>query len=267
MLQGLVNRLLRPTAGRLRYQAVFESLHRIALTGMNYGGGTDFKTSGEREALQHVKTTLLTKSSRPYRLFDVGANEGGYTRLLLELFGSDATVYSFEPLPSTFEILCREIGRKAKLHRFAFGDRNGTLPLYSCLQYSGLASLYNRDLKHFGMTLDQSEDVSGLMLDEFCQMEQLQRIHFLKLDVEGHELKVLHGAHELLERGGIDFIQFEFGGCNIDSRTYFHDFYKLLTPRYRIYRIVTDGLRPITAYREIGEIFTTTNYMCELVGP
>ena len=150
--------------------------------------------------------------------------------------------------------------------RFAFGDRNGTLPLYSCSQYSGLASLYSRNLKHFGMTLDQSEDVSVLTLDEFCRMERLQRIHFLKLDVEGHELKVLHGAQELLERGGIDFIQFEFGGCNIDSRTYLHDFYELLTPRYHIYRIVTDGLRLVTAYREIGEIFTTTNYMRELVG-
>jgi hypothetical protein len=53
------------------------------------------------------------------------------------------------------------------------------------------------------MTLDQSEDVSVLMLDEFCRMEQLQRIHFLKLDVEGHEPKVLHGAHELLERGAL----------------------------------------------------------------
>jgi FkbM family methyltransferase len=233
---------------------------------MNYGGGTDFQTSGEREALQHVKTALLTKSRGPYTLFDVGANEGGYTRLLLEVFPNDSMVYSFEPLPSTFEILCREIGCKAKLHRFALGDRNGTLPLYSCSQYSGLASLYNRNLKHFGMTLDQSEDVSVLTLDEFCRMERLQRIHFLKLDVEGHELKVLQGAHELLEGGGIDFIQFEFGGCNIDSRTYFHDFYELLTPRYRIFRIVTDGLRPVTAYQEIDEIFTTTNYMCELVG-
>jgi hypothetical protein len=128
---------------------VFESLHRIALTGMNYGGGTDFQTSGEHEALQYVKTALLTKFGGPYTLFDVGANEGGYTRLLLEVFGSDAIVYSFEPSPSTFEILCREIGRKAKLHRLALGDRNGTLPLYSCSQYSGLASLYNRNLKHF----------------------------------------------------------------------------------------------------------------------
>ena len=65
--------------------------------------------------------------------------------------------------------------------------------------------MHNRNLKHFGMTLDQTEDVSLLTLDEFCRMEPLQRIHFLKLDVEGHELKLLQGAHELLERGGIDF--------------------------------------------------------------
>lgn len=143
---------------------MFESLHRISLTGMNYGGGTDFQTSGEREARQQLKTALLTKSSGPYTLFGVGASEGGYTRLLLEVFASDAIVYSFEPLPSTFEIFCREIGHKAKLHGFALGDRNGTFPLYSCSQYSGLASLDTRNRKHFGITLDQSKDVSVLTL-------------------------------------------------------------------------------------------------------
>jgi Methyltransferase FkbM domain len=90
------------------------------------------------------------------------------------------------------------------------------------------------------------------------------KIHLLKLDVEGSEIDILRGADELLENGGIDFLQFEFGGCNIDSRTYFRDFYDLLSPRFRIFRIVTDGLRAVDEYREIGEIFTTTNYLCEL---
>jgi hypothetical protein len=58
----------------------------------------------------------------------------------------------------------------------------------------------------------------------------------------------------------IDNIQFEFGGCNIDSRTYFQDFFYLLKDNYRIYRVLKDGLFEIPTYKETYEIFTTINY-------
>jgi hypothetical protein len=83
------------------------------------------------------------------------------------------------------------------------------------------------------------------------------------MDVEGNELKVLNGSKGMLNEGKIDFIQFEFGGCNIDSRTYFQDFFYLLKERYRIYRIIGDGLYEIRQYREQFEIFTTTNFFAE----
>lgn len=77
-------------------------------------------------------------------------------------------------------------------------------------------------------------------------------------------LKVLKGAKDLIGKNSIDFIQFEFGGANIDSRTYFQDFYYLLTPYYKIYRILKDGLIAIDAYKEIYEIFLTTNFLAIL---
>ncbi len=67
----------------------------------------------------------------------------------------------------------------------------------------------------------------------------------------------------MLGSGAVDFIQFEFGGCNIDSRTYFQDFYYLLNDRYKISRILKDGLYPISRYKEMYEAFTTTNYLAE----
>lgn len=84
----------------------------------------------------------------------------------------------------------------------------------------------------------------------------------MKLDVEGHELAVLKGGKQMLDDGKIHVIQFEFGGCNIDSRTYFQDFFYLLSPGFRIYRIVKDGLFPIEEYSEDLEVFKTTNYLC-----
>ena len=53
-----------------------------------------------------------------------------------------------------------------------------------------------------------------------------QEIDIMKLDVEGHELDVLEGSRKTIN--SIKLIQFEFGGCNIDSKTFFQDFYYFL---------------------------------------
>ena len=61
----------------------------------------------------------------------------------------------------------------------------------------------------------------------------------------------------------IKIVQFEFGGCNIDSRTYFQDFYYFFTERnFEIYRLSPRGLKKIDKYSESDEIFDTTNFIC-----
>ena len=108
------------------------------------------------------------------------------------------------------------------------------------------------------------ESISITTVDEFCRKNDIAHINFLKLDIEGHELYCLEGAVEMMKNRNIDFIQFEFGGCNIDSRTYFQDFWYLLKDQYNIYRIVRDGLVQIHQYNERLEIFKNINFLAEL---
>ena len=69
----------------------------------------------------------------------------------------------------------------------------------------------------------------------------------IKMDIEGFELFALKGAQEAL-KGQIQLIQFEFGGANIDSRTFFKDFWLLLSPTFDIYRLSTKGLDLLSHY-------------------
>jgi len=109
--------------------------------------------------------------------------------------------------------------------------------------------------------MDKTEAIKLTTIDAYCAENQIERIHFLKLDIEGHELNALNGAKKMIKDNRIDFIQFEFGGCNIDSRTYFQDFYYFLKDNYTIYRILKDGIYELSNYKEIYEIFITTNFL------
>jgi hypothetical protein len=57
-------------------------------------------------------------------------------------------------------------------------------------------------------------------------------------------------------------LQFEFGGCNIDTRTFFQDFwYFFKSYNFDIYRVGPFGVKEIVAYSELDEFFSTTNFI------
>ena len=106
------------------------------------------------------------------------------------------------------------------------------------------------------------ECVPTTTLDRFAAVNEIGHIDVLKIDVEGHELDVLHGATEMLSSGRIDVVQFEFGGCNLDTRTNLHEFYSLMSAYgYVIHIITKHGLERIEHYREIYEQYRTTNFV------
>jgi FkbM family methyltransferase len=264
-MKNLVKGALGLMAGKKRYQRLFESLYGFALAGMNIGGGAHTDSSGEDVAMDHVYNTL--KDRKDPVIFDVGANVGEYANLLGKRFAGKARLFSFEPSARTYQQFVANTAQVKGLRHFNFGLSNADthLTLYTDAEGSGLASVYHRRLDHMDIHMDRSERIELRTLDGFCAQEGITRIDFLKIDVEGHELKVLEGAKGMLQAGAIDFIQFEFGGCNIDSRTYFQDFFYLLKDDFAIHRIVKDGLHRIDAYKEMYEVFMTTNFLAERI--
>ena len=74
--------------------------------------------------------------------------------------------------------------------------------------------------------------------------------------MEGHEYSVFKGAETMLKKNSISVIQFEFGGCNIDSKISFQDLYYFLNNyNFSFYRMCKKGrLYPMPTYKEIYEI-------------
>ena len=230
-------------------QHYFERLYSDALVGMNIGRGGDYNSSGEKWVVENIAEKYKDRSC--ITVFDVGANIGHYSGLLSTIMGNKAKIFSFEPSRYTFSVMEENTKGMGNIKRYNFGfsDKNTTLTLYFNEEGSGIASVYKRNLEHFGIDMNIEEIVEMKTIDSFCEEKNIQKIDFLKLDVEGNELKVLEGAKNLMKSGNIEHIQFEFGGCNIDSRTYFQDFYYLLKGQYNIYRILKEGLFHIEKYK------------------
>ena len=238
--------------------AFWRSLHDECLKRLGFGTGSGVHRSGESFVARFLSSQLPKNAT----IFDVGANRGQYASILADAFPS-ATIYLFEPSPTTFKILLDNMreAENIRAHNLGVSDSDGQMTLFSDKCGSGMASLHQRRLDHFGISMDRRETVNVTSLDSFCRGNGVSTIDLLKLDVEGHELAVLRGAQGLLDANTIGAIQFEFGGCNIDSRTFFQDFFYLLSGRFRLYRVLPRGLVRVDRYRETDEVFVTTNYL------
>ena len=254
-------KIRRFISGKKRFQPLFRKLHELSLMGLNFGGGDNVGNSGEKNVIPYLRRYV--KSGAKPVIFDVGANAGIYACEVISVFGNDAHIYCFEPLKKAFAILNKSLESRpnVRTYNFGLGEKEGAATIYANEPASPLASCFNRNIAHLGVDMKHAEEISIRRLDLFCAEKEITHINLLKIDVEGGELGVLKGAGRLIGSEMIDLIQFEFGICNIDSRTFFKDFFFMLNPYYSIHRILKDGFEPVDNYSERDEIFLTTNYL------
>ncbi len=248
--------------GRKRWQFFFERCHSAALSGMNHGW-VDIQVDGEIFFLEQLRSEL--KGARPV-VFDVGANHGQYAEHALRILGPDIDLHCFEPSAVASDVLTTNLGRNdnVRIHPFALGDSPGSHDLHAAHLGGTGSSLHENILPDSPWVYDKTERIEVRKLDDVCKELGISKIDLLKIDTEGHELHVLRGARRMIEAGAIQRIQFEFGEGSVSSGTHFLDFYRLLSPHYRLFRLLKDGLRSVEPYRLHSEVSLTTNYVALL---
>lgn len=131
-------------------------------------------------------------------VLDVGANIG-YHALRLALREPQAAVHAFEPLPQSFDYLCRNIaanrlGERVRAHGFGLSKTCGSVEFHIAPENGTNASLLNvagrtdaRTVTGLTLTLDAWVVNTGCAPD------------YLKVDVEGAELWVFEGGARTIE--------------------------------------------------------------------
>ena len=133
-------------------------------------------------------------------IFDVGANIG-YVTLLAATSVEKGKVFSFEPMPGTFERLTQNIGFNPHLNNItilnrAVSNQNGEIVLNSFENlhhgHSSISKLNRQDhIEH---------RVASTTIDNCVAENNLQKLDFIKIDVEGAEQMAFAGAKYTLAR-------------------------------------------------------------------
>ena len=258
--KGRATSLLGKYLGPKAIQPLLEKAQLLLLSGMNIGGATlAYSSSGETEVMRLIKNSY--DAGTCLTVFDVGAHRGDYATLLLEILGDSTIVCCFEPSRKLFLQLEANLRReRAQLYNVGLGDENSEMSLF--VTDDLIPTILGGSFEITGQTLVSEEKIQTVRLDDFCKDQKVNEIHFLKIDVEGFEMNVLTGAGEWVTEAGIDFIQFEVGPHSIASRTFMHDFFQMLGPSYRLYRILRNGLYELGPYSPRLEQFASaTNYL------
>jgi len=227
------------------------------------GVGHNTYLSGEENVVENILSKVLKKE--PKVIFDVGANIGEYAKMLANRFKS-AQIYCFEPVPANYERLVQNTGNLKTINVLtALGSQKGNIKLYigDNNKDGSMATLYRETLDKvflFAGDVNQVVESTVTTLDDFC-VDKINKIDFLKIDVEGHELEVLKGAFNLINENKIDVVQFEFNEFNIFSKSFMYDFYQVLNA-YDFYRIMPQNkLYPMGDYTSSLEIFRYQNIL------
>ncbi len=222
------------------------------------------KGFGAKSIKHEVRAALPFLPSLNAVVFDIGANKGLWAKEMLRVAGTRlGTLYCVEPSRHNFAVLEAIPDPRVVLLKTALSDKPGEETLYFDREGSGIASLANRRLDFHGVSMEGRETVAVTTLDAVIAERRIARIDFAKFDIEGYEYNAFLGGEKAFSQGVVRACAFEFGGCNIDTRTYLRDFWFFLTERnYRIATINPLGKpHPIARYHEGLENFLATNYV------
>ena len=136
------------------------------------------------------------------KVIDIGANLGYYTCPLADLVGEGGRVYAVEPVPVIFSVLKRKVGkrRNVELLNYALGEECRTIEMandsVASAGYFGTGRNFvsegelSKDAVRFTAQMKRGSELFGGM----------EKIDFIKCDIEGYERVVLPELRPLIEK-------------------------------------------------------------------
>lgn len=138
-------------------------------------------------------------------VLDIGANIGAHTLQLARCVGPGGRVVAFEPTDFAFRKLVTNVGlnpelaTRIRMEQVMLVEQSGCQVeplLYSSWPLGAQAGLHKQ---HCGQLMD-TKGARVMVLDEYLDQARIEKVAFIKMDVDGHECAVLRGGTATLTR-------------------------------------------------------------------
>ena len=241
---------------RFRGHASLDAFERVVDRFHRRLNNTDFvmQRNGELRALE------IVAAHGARCIFDVGANVGDWSATAARLLPGCA-IHAFEIVPSTFRELASRLGSVPNVHLNLLGlsDTDGDVRIHLGRD-SGTATACRIEGMRFHEEWYRGE-ITGhtARAADYLAETGVGGIDYLKIDVEGMDLRVIKGFGERIE--GVRALQFEYGIFNIASHDLLSDFYRYLNERGFVVGKIFPGRVVFSGYHFNMENFHGSNYL------
>ncbi|HVZ80725.1 MAG TPA: FkbM family methyltransferase [bacterium] len=152
---------------------------------------------GRRGVYEPFETELFQKEIKPGQtVVDVGANIGYYTLLAARRVGPQGRVYAFEPDPTNFGLLKKNVEengyKNVVLVNKALSNKNGKTKLFLNPKNRGDHRVYDSGDGRESVT------IGTLTLDSYLKK---RKVDFIKMDIQGAEPLALAGMKRTIKAG------------------------------------------------------------------
>ena len=135
-------------------------------------------------------------------VLDIGANIGYYTVIMSKIVGKTGKVLAFEPTKHFFDVLRNTVEvnnlTNVQLYDFGLSDKNSESEI-SIGEHSATIH-WIKDSDGNSITPLSVEQISLKRLDDIIDSMNIDKLDFIKIDVDGHEPAFLDGAWKTLKK-------------------------------------------------------------------
>ncbi len=160
-----------------------------------------YKNKNDIGGINYVINTV----SQGQTALDIGAHKAGYLYFMLQQVGEKGRIYAFEPQLNLYNYI-KKIKKlfhwdNVTIENLAISDNKETVTLYipknkvSKGSSPGATIAEHKEKFNF----DATQSINTETLDSYCERNQVKP-DFMKIDVEGNELKIFKGGINILKQ-------------------------------------------------------------------
>jgi len=175
---------------------------------------------------------ILRKLKRGDTFLDIGAHVGFFSMIAAKLVGESGSVYSFEMNPENYSRLVTNAGlndfKNIRPHNWAVSDDSKPIYFWVNQDNDGGHSLWDCGKHSFNekSRVSPQKMVSySIALDHY---DSFDKVHFIKMDIEGSEVLALNGMINLLKKN-LPIVTLEINNFGLSQMGHsYHDVRELM---------------------------------------